>query len=175
MAVAAAWLGPVPISTDIVASYRRPQAVVASKLAAGRREDRVLAYLIGACALNFVAQWPLLSRQAFENPEIALDARLGGALLGWIMIAPLMFYMIAAVVHVVARIFRGKGTWYSARLGLFWSLLAMTPVMLLQGLTAGFIGPGVELNIVSGIVVLAFLWIWGNALIVTEGKDAEGV
>lgn len=159
----------MPISRDIARSYLRPRAVVAEKLAAGQREDRVLAYLMGACVLLFVAQWPVLARDAHlvvDGPP--LDARLGGALMGWLMIAPLFFYAFAGIVHLLARIFRGKGTWYTARLGLFWTLLAIAPLMLLNGLVTGFFGAGPEQSIVGVAVVAGFFWIWINALIVTE-------
>jgi hypothetical protein len=166
----------MPITRDIARSYVRPRAVVAEKLAAGRREDRVLAYLMGACVLLFVAQWPVLARDAHlltDGPP--LDARLGGALMGWLMIAPLFFYGFAALVHLLARLLRGKGTWYTARLGLFWTLLATAPLMLLNGLVTGFFGAGPEQTIVGVVVVAGFFWIWVNALIVTEGKEAAGV
>ena len=34
-----------------------------------------------ACALLFVAQWPVHARAAFYDPAMPLEARLGGALL----------------------------------------------------------------------------------------------
>lgn len=166
----------MPISRDIARSYVRPRAVVAEKLAAGRREDRALAYLMGACVLLFVAQWPVLARAAhLVEGGPPLDARLGGALMGWLMIAPLFFYTFAGLVHALAWIFGGKGTWFTARLGLFWTLLATAPLMLLNGLVAGFFGPGAEQMIVGALVVVGFFWIWINAIIVTEGKEAAGV
>ena len=165
----------MPISRDIARSYVRPRAVVAEKLAAGRREDRVLAYVMGACLLLFVAQWPVLARAAHLEDGPPLDARLGGALLGWLMIAPLFFYIVAAVIHALAWVVGGKGTWFTARLGLFWTLLATTPLMLLNGLVSGFFGQGAEQMIVGTLVVLGFFWIWINAIIVTEGKEAAGV
>lgn len=166
----------MPISRDIARSYVRPRAVVAEKLAAGRREDRVLAYLMGACTLLFVAQWPVLARVAHLDPEgPPLDARLGGALMGWLMVAPLFFYLFAGLVHLFAKLFRGKGTWFTARLGLFWTLLATAPLMLFNGLVTGFFGPGPEQIVAGSLVVAGFFWIWVNAIIVTEGKEAAGV
>lgn len=158
----------MPISTDIIEAYIRPRAVMARKLSGGQREDRALAYLIGACVLIFVAQWPLLARQAHFDPSVSLNARIAGALLGWIIIAPLVFYGIAAILHIFTRVFKGVGTWFTTRLSLFWTLLAITPLMLLQGLTAGFIGPSPALTLVSAVVLGAFFWIWINGMIASE-------
>ena len=154
------------VTTDILRSYRRPGAVMRRLLAAGQREDRAIAILMGACLLIFVAQWPRLQREATLNPDAPpLDAQLGAALFAWLFIAPLLAYALAAVAHLVARALGGKtGTWYTARLGLFWTLLATTPLLLLHGLVAGFIGPGLEMTIVGALFMAAFFLIWGAAL-----------
>ena len=89
---------------------------------------------------------------------------LGGALMAWLFIAPLALYAIAGLAHLSARLGGGKGTWYSARLSLFWSLLASTPLILLHGLVAGFIGPGIELQIVGLIWLIVFGWFWFSTM-----------
>lgn len=162
----------MPVSTDIVRTYRAPRRVLREKLANGEREDRALATLMGACFLMFVAQWPSLSRQAYLDPSVPLDARMGGALMGWLFIAPMAAYVIAAASHLLAKVVGGRGTWFGARLALFWALLAASPLWLLNGLVAGFIGPGLELNLVGLIAVGAFLVIWGAGL--WEAERGEG-
>ena len=77
---------------------------------------------------------------------------------------PLMAYGLAGLSHLVARAFGGRGSWYSARLALFWTLLATTPAWLLHGLVAGFIGPGPALQAVGGLLLVAFLTIWSLTL-----------
>jgi len=161
------------ISVDILRSWRHPRRVIARRLDEGTREDRVLVFLMVACFLIFVAQWPALVRAANDDPSIPLDARLGGALLAWLFIAPLVLYLVAALSHLVARLFGGKGTWYSSRLALFWSLLAAAPMLLLNGLLAGLPGLGLGLDIVQsfvgGLALAGFFVIWLGALIETEG------
>lgn len=152
------------ISTEIVRAYRAPRQVLRRQLEAGENEGRALIYLTVACLLCFVAQWPRLSREAFLDPSIPLDARLGGALAGWLLFAPLMFYAVGAVSHLVARLFGGKGSFYSARLALFWSLLVIAPLVLLLGLVSGFIGQGPAQNATGLLLLAAFLYIWGNGL-----------
>ena len=152
------------VSTDIVATWWRPRRVMRKLLAMGRREDRALMFLMLACGLIFVAQWPQLSRAAHLDPSVPLDARIGGALFAWLFWVPLVAYALAALTRLAARVLGGQGTWYSARLALFWSLLATTPAWLLYGLVAGFIGPGPAQQIVGAGLLLAFFAIWGISL-----------
>ncbi|MEM6887701.1 MAG: YIP1 family protein [Pseudomonadota bacterium] len=159
------------ISTNISATYRGPGRVVRRLLDLGQREDRALAYLMGGCLVMFIAQMPRLSRQAhLESSD--LHMLLGGALLGWIFIAPLGLYLIAALSHLGARVFGGRGSYYGARLALFWALLAASPLFLLNGLVAGFVGPGLELNAVGSIWTACFLWFWIRGLVVAEQGTA---
>ena len=153
----------MPVTRDIVATYRGPRRVVGRLLAMGVREDRALALLMGGCALVFVAQWPRLAREAHLAGE-ALNARLAGALLGWMVIAPLMFYLLAFLSQLVARMIGGRATGYGARIALFWAFLAASPLLLLHGLVAGFIGPGAGLNVVGAIWCGVFLWFWLSGL-----------
>ena len=158
------------VTTDIIRTWRGPRAVMRDLLAQGKREDRALAYLIVFCLLVFVAQWPRLARQAagFELPPGAeprdLMQMMTYELFAWITVWPLLLYGLAAVSHLVARLFRGRGTFYTARLALFWSLLASVPLLLLYGLMAGFLGPIAGTQLVGAVWVVAFLWIWLQSL-----------
>ncbi|MER3352422.1 MAG: hypothetical protein RLQ73_00450, partial [Hoeflea sp. D1-CHI-28] len=49
---------------------------------------------------------------------------------------------------------------YGSRLALFWAFLAASPLLLLYGLVAGFIGPGAGLTGVGVGWVAVFLWFW---------------
>ena len=128
------------LTTDITASYRRPRSVL-RRLQGDRREARILVYLMLACALIFVAQWPRLAREAHVDEAIPLDALLSGALFAWIFIAPLVFYALGGLLALILRI-AGPVDAFAVRLGLFWALLVAAPLMLFQGLVAGLIGPG---------------------------------
>ena len=144
---------------DIVATYRAPRAVFRRRAGAAPREDRAIAILLLACGLIFIAQWPRLSRLAFETGA-ELQPMLGGALFGWMFIAPLALYAIGFASHLIARLLGGHGSGYHARFALFWALLAASPLWLLWGLVAGFIGDSPALT-VTGIAALgAFLMFW---------------
>ncbi|MBV2361198.1 YIP1 family protein [Thalassococcus sp. CAU 1522] len=149
----------MPVARDIAASYLGPGAVVGAKLARGPREDRSLAFLMGACALIFVAQWPRLAREA-HLADSDLNAALGGALMGWIFVAPLFFYALAAASQIVLHLLGRRIDGAAARLALFWALLASAPMALLNGLAAGFIGPGPALNLTGLVWLGVFVWFW---------------
>ena len=160
------------VTRDIVRTYRHPRQVLRRRVAGGPREDRALAVLMAACFLVFVAQWPYLARLAHEDPSVTLQMRLGGALMGWLFIAPLGAYVLAAITHAAARLVGGRASWFKARMALFWALLAASPLWLLNGLVAGFIGPGPSLNLVGAVAIGAFGVFWGAGLWEVETKRA---
>lgn len=159
------------VTTDIRNTYRGPGRVVRHLLSMGPREDRALAILMAGCSLMFVGQLPRLARDAHLQGA-GLDMLMGGALFAWLFVVPLAFYLIAAISHLIARLLRGRGSFYGARLALFWALLAASPLFLFTGLVAGFVGPGLELRISGFIWLACFLWFWIRGLIVAEQGSA---
>ena len=156
---------------DILRSYRAPRAVMRSLLARGRSEPWALTILLSALAVVFIAQWPRLSRQAHLDADQPMTGLMVGTGLALLAALP-VFYLLAAASHMVARGIGGRGSFYSARLALFWALLAVSPLMLLQGLVAGFIGAGVQMQLMSVLVGLAFVAIWIAGLRVAEFEGA---
>lgn len=166
------------VSSDIVRTWRGPRAVMRDLLAMGQREDRAIAYLMAACGIIFVAQWPRLSRKAagFDLAPGADTPEFGQLVayefVAWVMVWPLAFYGIAWISRGVAHLLGGKGTGYGARLALFWALLASAPLFLLHGLMAAFAGPGAGTNLVGLVLVAGFFTIWIQNLRVSEGGGA---
>lgn len=163
----------MPVTTDILASYRRPAAVLRAHLARAASEPRVLAWLMGACGVMFVAQWPRLARQAHLQGS-DLQPAMGGALLGTLIFLPLIFYVVAALSQLALRAIGLDVTGYAARVALFWALLAASPLALLNGLVAGFVGPGPEQGLVGAAWLAAFLWFWMSGLRVARAPKSEG-
>lgn len=151
------------VTRDIMATYRGPGQVMRRLLGMGQREDRALAFVMAFCSISFIAQLPALSRRAHVE-QAELNMLMGGALLGTVIILPLLCYLIALISHWVARVVGGQGTSYGARLALFWSLLATTPLLLLHGLVAGFIGPGPIMQGVGILWLVVFGWFWISSL-----------
>jgi hypothetical protein len=159
------------VSADILATYRAPGQVIGRLLRQGPREDRALAWLMGFCALMFIAQMPRLAREA-ELTGQDLNMMLGGALLAWGVIAPLALYGLAGLSYLAGRVLRRGGDAYGARVVLFWSLLASTPLVLLNGLVAGIIGDGAALRVVGFAWLAVFCWFWLSGLRQTGGQGA---
>jgi hypothetical protein len=164
------------VTTDIVRTWRSPRVVMRELLGQGQREDRAIAYVMVACLILYVAQWPRLKRaEQFElyGPDGASDFQMnaGIAFFAMLIVWPLALYAIAAITHLVAKIFKAKGTHYAARLALFWSLLATTPLLLLHGLTVGLIGAGPAANLVGGLWLIVFAYIWVQCFRVAEGES----
>lgn len=179
------------VTRDIPRAWLRPRSVMQRRLAQQPDEKIAFVYLAAASVLGFVAQLPGLVRTSrasdpvFEAELVSEAARVGvaipedladakfealfsGAVMGWIFIVPLFLYILAFLSHLVARMLGGRGTGLRARVALFWSTLAVTPAMLLLGLTTGFVGPGSAQLLVSTVLLCGFIWIWLNSLYVAE-------
>lgn len=153
----------MPVTSDIMATYRGPGRVVQRLLLAGNREDRALALLMAFCVIAFVAQMPRLSRQAHLTGGDLNDLMVP-TLYACLFFLPLLFYVLAGLSQLVARVLGGQGDGYGARLALFWALLAASPLVLLHGMVAGFVGPGPGLQAVGLIWLAVFLWFWISGL-----------
>lgn len=158
------------LTTDILATYRRPGRVMADKIAT-RREDLALAYLMLGCLLVFVGQWPRLQRQAYLGGE-ELQPLVGGALFAWIFAAPVLLYLLAWIVQHASRAVRRPVGAFGARMSLFWALVAASPLWLLNGLVAGMIGPGPGLLLVGAFGAGAFAWFLAAGLRAARGLEA---
>ncbi len=164
------------VSTHMFRSWRRPKEVMRHLLTAGQREDRLVGYVMGACLLIYIAQWPRLMRvDQFElyGPDGASDFQMnaGVSFFAIMIVWPLALYALAAITHILAKPLQTKGTHYGARLALFWALLASTPLLLLHGLTMGFIGPGTAASAVGFVWLCLFLWIWSQSFWVAEKES----
>lgn len=147
------------VSTELVSTWRAPRAALRRHLARGRSEAFAFTLLLVFLILAFVGQWPTAARDAFLAGEPSAAPRILARALAVLATIPL-WYGLAALGHLVARALGGQGSWYAARIALFWALATVGPLMLLQGLVGGMIGPGPGLWLVSGLVGVAFLWLW---------------
>ena len=160
------------LTTDIVATYRRPGSVAAAKIATAR-EDLALAYVMLGCGLVFVGQWPKLQRDAYLGGT-ELEPLVGASLFAWIFAAPVLLYLLAWLVHQAARLARRPVGAFGSRMALFWALVAASPLWLLNGMTAGMMGPGPALTLVGLVAAGAFLWFWVAGLRAARAVEVEG-
>jgi hypothetical protein len=151
------------VTTDLVATWRRPREILRQHLARAQSEPFALSFLLVFLVLAFIGQWPVAAREAFLAGEPSASPRILARALAVLATIP-FWYGLAALGHLAARAMGGQGTWYAARLALFWALAAVGPLMLLQGLVSGMIGPGPALTLVTLVIGAAFLWLWATLL-----------
>ena len=157
---------------DIVRTYRAPREVHARRMVGAPREDRALAILLGACALIYVAQLPRFARESHLDAEKDLNALLAGGLFGWLMVMPLVFYVLSILVTLVLKVLGQNVTGFTCLMAMFWALLASTPIWLLAGLLAGF-APGPGFTIVSTLAFVTVL-VFAGAGLITAKTAREG-
>lgn len=145
------------IVQDILKTYRVPRQVFSGLLAGDISESRSFAILMGGCVGTFVASWPALARQAHLESKDVTDL-MGGALLAWVFIMPLVFYVLAMMLWGLQRLLMGRARMDQMRIVLFWSFFAALPFMFLHGLVRGFIGAGAAQNIVGFVWFVTIVW-----------------
>ena len=151
------------VTTDLVATWARPRVILRQHLSRGQSEPFALSLLLIFLALAFIGQWPVAAREAFLAGEPSASPRIMARAFAVLATIPL-WYGLAALGHIAARAMGGQGTWHGARIALFWALACIGPLLLLQGLVSGMIGPGPALTLVTLLVGAAFLWLWATLL-----------
>lgn len=155
------------VTSDIMESWRRPRRVMRRHLDRPRSEAFAFSLLFTFLLVAFIAQWPVASRASFLQPEVPIFQRMLAAGMGLLATIPL-WYGLAALSRLVAGALGGRGTWFSARLALFWALVAVSPLLLLQGLALAFLGYGTQTTVLGAGVALAFLALWIILMIEAE-------
>jgi len=148
------------VTTDIVESWRRPQTVVRRHLQRGRSEAFAFSLLFVFLLVSFIAQIPGAARVTALDPAVPMSAQMLAKGLGLLATIP-VFYGLAALSQLAMR---GVGGGYGARIALFWSLVAVSPLVLLVGLVAGMIGTGNQLVLCGVLTFAAFVFQWVTAL-----------
>ncbi|RED13253.1 YIP1 family protein [Pontivivens insulae] len=162
---------------EVFAAWGNPRAAMARRLDAGDGEERALFYLMVALTIQAVASLPetvMLAGQA-GSPEDEIGPLTFASFTFRIIVGALVMYALGAAAHGVARLFKGQGSWFGARLALFWSLFSAAPFYLLAG---GILAVALVLNVpvlvegawILGIAAqLVFLWVWAGSIAEVEG------
>ena len=146
-------------STDMLRAWRAPRASIRSHLARGVSEPFAFSLLVVFLILAFVGYWPVAARETFLAQDPSVLPRMLARALALLATIP-FWYGLAALSRLLARALGGQGTWYGARLALFWALAVTGPLMLLLGLVEAMIGGGTQLTITRAVIGAAFLVIW---------------
>ncbi len=155
------------VTSDIVESWRRPRSVLRRHIARGKSEAFAFTLLLVFLLIALIAQYPGAARVSALNPATPLSPQLLAKAMGLLATIP-FFYALAALSRLVGMAMGGQGSWYGARLALFWALVTVTPLVLLVGLVAALIGPGQQLVAIGILSFVAFLFQWLLGLSVIE-------
>ncbi len=154
------------VTSDILESWRRPRVVVRRLLGQARSEPFAFSLLVTGLILFYVSLTPWTARIASNQAgelgtswlELLIPWLLGSAL-GVAATVPL-WYLIAALARLAAQLIGGKGSFYGARVALFWALVAASPAVLASGIVKGMLGSGGASDGIGLIAAAAFLVLW---------------
>jgi hypothetical protein len=165
----------------IARAYRDPRGAMARRLSGGPDEGRALFDLFLACGLGFVASLPaaLRAAQRLDIPDAQTGA-IAAHLFGYLFVAPLLAYGLAALVHLAARAAGGRGGFAEARAAVFWSLLLAAPLALALALAGVAVEAADDPRLLRLLDVLGYagaafwLWLFAASLAEAEGFAATG-
>ena len=142
---------------NIFDSYRAPRSIFEG-FSNGQLEERsALGFLAGGCLLAFISTWPAFARMSYFT-EQTLEMMLAGALFAWIFLAPLFFYILVGFITLILFFAGFQGIGLQLRLSFFWSFLASTPILLVNGLAIGFLGRGNLTTLVEMTWTAVLIW-----------------
>lgn len=158
------------LARAILAAWPDFRGAMAEQLAAPKAESRALSYVYVASILGFIAGLPEVVRQA-EISDLPLMGLVIGRLFSALFFAPLFLYGVAAVSHLIAARFGGQGSYYDARLALFWALLVAAPLLLAVAALQAVLAAGPAYGAASYLSLAGFagfVWIWASCLAQAE-------
>ncbi|MSU89959.1 YIP1 family protein [Rhodobacteraceae bacterium 2CG4] len=173
---------PAGLVAAIAASWRDLRGGARRRLAQRPSEAGLLAHAYLAAGLAFVAGLPqaVADARALDQPD-ALAGVLAGRLFAALFLFPLLLYALAAAQRLVARGFGGRGSFYSARVTLFWTVIVALPLVLAEGLVSALVpalpprGGALLGAAASALAGLGFVWIWATMTAEAEGFGRRGL
>ena len=144
----------------ILMSYRSPNKAFVVKLSEGVTETKIFIWLFVSCFLSFLARLPLLSREVhldIDSPP--LDSMIGGILVSSLFMAPLFFYALSVILCLIFRFWFKGLKWFYFRSAFFWSLLAISPLVLIRGALVGITGANPYITFISISVFLYLIFL----------------
>ena len=147
------------VTADILESWLRPRVVVRRLLGQSRSEPFAFSLLVTGLILLYLSLAPFLAREAYFDPDSPMTQRMLAAALGMAALVP-FWYVLAALGHLLARFFGGKGSFYGGRIALFWALVAASPALLASGLMRGLLGLGGASDVAGFVTLGIFLAFW---------------
>ena len=144
----------------ILMSYRSPKKAFVTKLSEGVSETKIFIWLFVSCFLSFLARLPLLSREMHLNVDSPpFESMIAGILVSSLFMAPLFFYGLSVILCLIFRFWFKGLKWFYFRSAFFWSLLAISPLVLLRGALVGITGINPYINVISILVFIYLIFL----------------
>ena len=128
--------------------------------------------LVG-CILLFCSQLPdLVMFSGIQGNQLPLAGMAAARLIGALILAPLLFYVIAGFSGLVLRSAGYSVNWRQARVSLFWAVLAVSPAALIAELVRGLVGDTGILQLAPWIIMILFFVFWASGIIESASISA---
>ncbi|MEL6998787.1 MAG: YIP1 family protein [Pseudomonadota bacterium] len=135
-----------------------PRQSIETVLAARPSEGTLLAIAMFVSVLLLIRQsMSVFGDDAFADNRIEVFT---GHVVSTLFFVPLGLYIFAALGTLIARLFRGAGSWYEGRVALFWSCFIAAPVLTLVALLK-FLAPeaaGLGFVLLDSAAFIFILW-----------------
>ena len=165
----------MPVAVEVFRAYFEPRCSARRMLLRTDSEGKALALVFTGCIFLFLAQLPdLVGPGASSWPQPSLTALAAARVFGALLLAPLVFYAVAAISGLVARILGRSISWRHARVSLFWAVLAVSPAAMLSALARNFLGGSILVNSFPWILLALFLLFWTCGLVESVIAGREG-
>lgn len=157
------------LAAAILAAWRDLGGSINARLAARPRDAELLVWGLVAALIGFVAGLPDALRQASSAADRDMaTGLLATRLFGAVFVMPLFLFCLSGLSHALARLAGGKGSYWAARVALFWAVLVSLPLVLVNGFAAAW-APARVISVISVLTFVAFLWVWARFLAEVEG------
>ena len=110
--------------------YHDPRGSMQAMLDSQPREARLFGYAMIAVVILMIGE--VVKQYLFGGPQLL--QRASAEVVSMLFFVPLVYYGLAALGTLIARAFRGQGSWYQGRAAFFWAALVSSPVMVISAI-----------------------------------------
>ncbi|MFT6776032.1 MAG: hypothetical protein ACJA1L_003756 [Paracoccaceae bacterium] len=137
-----------------LAAWGNMRGSMAAELAERPPEGRLLAYVMISLTVMWASSIPLTLQTAINQGEMGADVAIGMSFGLYLLVMPLFYYGLAALLRLLARPFGGKAGFYEHRLALFWATLVVTPALILLNALALAVDLPLTIGALSALVTV---------------------
>ncbi len=137
-------------------------------------ESKLLAYAFFISIILFLERLPgRVSHYNVDHSGEVLFSYVGIDLFASIYFVPIFVYFLASLAHVIAYPFKGRASFFEARLAFFWAIIVASPILLLNGLLQGFFSDFLVVKLFYYVKVFGCAWIFSVIFCEAEGFSSN--